>query len=119
VKCPSCQSSNRPDRRFCGQCGAALVLRCSRCNFSNGPSDRFCGGCGDALDPAATHSDSPRPTPAAAVTRVPPSPPSYGSDMLSSQELGELLKKPAPPPTSSLPNRVTQEDLDRLFGVKP
>lgn len=119
MKCPSCQTRNRPDRRFCGQCGAALVLECSRCNFSNGPSDRFCGGCAEALDPSAAQSASPRPAPAAATARVPPPPQSYGSDMLSPQELGELLRKPTPAPTSSLPNRVTQEDLDRLFGVKP
>lgn len=47
--CPHCQVQNRPDRRYCSQCGAVLGGRCPHCGFRNDPGDVFCGGCGTAL----------------------------------------------------------------------
>jgi class 3 adenylate cyclase/tetratricopeptide (TPR) repeat protein len=54
MKCPRCGEENRPDRRFCGQCGASLALACAACGFSNDPGEKFCGGCGQPLGGATT-----------------------------------------------------------------
>ena len=49
MNCLACGAENRPGRRFCAQCGAALELRCAKCGAANEPGDRFCGECGSAL----------------------------------------------------------------------
>ncbi|HZU61218.1 MAG TPA: adenylate/guanylate cyclase domain-containing protein, partial [Solirubrobacteraceae bacterium] len=54
VACSACGAENRPGRRFCGQCGAALELPCPACGAANDPGDRFCGECGTALQNGAT-----------------------------------------------------------------
>src|SRR5215471_16238203 len=46
MQCPRCHAENRPGRRFCGECGAALVFTCTACGFWNEGSEKFCGGCG-------------------------------------------------------------------------
>ncbi len=48
MQCASCGAENRADRRFCGQCGAALPNACAACGFQNDPGEKFCGGCGAA-----------------------------------------------------------------------
>jgi class 3 adenylate cyclase/tetratricopeptide (TPR) repeat protein len=57
LNCPRCQAENRPDRRFCGECGAPLVIPCPVCGFSNEPAEKFCGGCGKPLSTAGAISD--------------------------------------------------------------
>jgi len=49
VTCSSCGSDNRPNRRFCHACGAALTIACGRCGSLNEPGDAFCGNCGSAI----------------------------------------------------------------------
>jgi class 3 adenylate cyclase/tetratricopeptide (TPR) repeat protein len=49
VKCPKCQADNRDERKFCGECGAKLVLTCPNCGFENFPAEKFCGDCGNNL----------------------------------------------------------------------
>ncbi|HTI55984.1 MAG TPA: adenylate/guanylate cyclase domain-containing protein [Verrucomicrobiae bacterium] len=49
MNCPRCNTENRQERRFCGECGFSFVSRCPACGFSNEASERFCGGCGTAL----------------------------------------------------------------------
>ncbi len=49
MNCSRCQAENRPDRRFCGACGASLGMACPACGFSNEPDEKFCGGCGKPL----------------------------------------------------------------------
>ncbi|MGO9882091.1 MAG: adenylate/guanylate cyclase domain-containing protein, partial [Solirubrobacteraceae bacterium] len=69
VTCSACGTENRPGRRFCAQCGAALSLSCAACGAANEPGDRFCGECGVALDaqpPGAVNG----PTATAPVTAV-------------------------------------------------
>ncbi len=63
MDCPSCQAENRPGRRFCGKCGAALPATCPSCGFSNDPDDAFCGGCGASLEakPQTTVAKEPKP----------------------------------------------------------
>jgi len=31
MRCPSCDHDNRPDRRFCTECGATLAVACPSC----------------------------------------------------------------------------------------
>jgi class 3 adenylate cyclase/tetratricopeptide (TPR) repeat protein len=67
MDCPSCQAENRPGRRFCGKCGAALPVTCPSCGFANDPDDAFCGGCGANLEAkpqtAAVKESEPRQAP--------------------------------------------------------
>lgn len=122
MKCPACQSHNRSERRFCGQCGTALIRRCERCGFSNQLTDRFCGGCGEALGGVPESRTAPAAAlvalPLAAPPAAPAPAPRTGPEMLSPQEIGELLRRPAGANPAALPSRLTQDDLDRLFGVK-
>lgn len=48
-----CGRHNRPERRYCGDCGTTLVSACSGCGFANDAGDRFCGQCAAALAVAA------------------------------------------------------------------
>ena len=84
MKCPKCGFENRPDARFCKQCGQPLQapaapppaeLPCPRCGAMNKPGARFCARCGAPLAPPA-----PSPAPPAAPPPTPPAapPPAYG-----------------------------------------
>jgi class 3 adenylate cyclase/tetratricopeptide (TPR) repeat protein len=55
VDCPSCGHSNRPEARFCGDCGEPLekFLECPGCGLENPAGPRFCDGCGRGLSGAA------------------------------------------------------------------
>jgi len=60
--CPTCKTQNPDHRKFCGECGAQLVLLCPECSAENQPSDKFCGECGCALyKPPVTSLPEPRP----------------------------------------------------------
>jgi class 3 adenylate cyclase/tetratricopeptide (TPR) repeat protein len=62
MQCPRCQAENRDGRRFCGECGAALVVVCSACAFANEGGEKFCGGCGAPLGTSSAAS-APPPVP--------------------------------------------------------
>ena len=49
MRCPSCDHDNSSERRFCGACGAALVVLCASCGATNESGEQFCGGCGARL----------------------------------------------------------------------
>ena len=53
MRCSSCGSENREDRKFCAGCGAALIVACAACGANNQPGERFCGECGKPLAEAA------------------------------------------------------------------
>src|SRR5581483_10390563 len=57
--CAACGHENRPGRRFCGSCGAELMIACPACGAANDPGDRFCGECGAALAAAAEPAAPP------------------------------------------------------------
>jgi class 3 adenylate cyclase/tetratricopeptide (TPR) repeat protein len=58
VNCSSCRAENRPEDRFCTECGAPLDVECSGCGFANRPVAKFCGGCGARLTPLDGRSPS-------------------------------------------------------------
>jgi len=47
--CSNCAIEVAEPRKFCGQCGSALVRRCPACDAANPVSSRFCGDCGTKL----------------------------------------------------------------------
>src|SRR5215472_13674215 len=49
MRCSNCGRDNRPNRKFCSDCGTPLVTKCGRCGTSNEPGERFCGECGGSL----------------------------------------------------------------------
>ena len=68
VPCPSCGTENRPDRKFCSNCGSPLAVACPSCGATNLPGERFCGECGSAL---LAGGEAVRPTVAPADAPVP------------------------------------------------
>jgi predicted ATPase len=66
MRCPSCNTHNPEERRFCLNCGAPLS-NCPHCGFHNEPPAKFCGGCGRALVAAETDPETAAapPVPAA------------------------------------------------------
>src|SRR5262245_33739169 len=51
--CPSCGHGNRPDRRFCTECGSRLGRTCAACGRAVESSEKFCGSCGAAVTGAS------------------------------------------------------------------
>jgi class 3 adenylate cyclase/tetratricopeptide (TPR) repeat protein len=75
VHCPSCESENRPGRRFCLACGSPISRTCPACGADNEGQAAFCGECGTTLDPAtpARRDDGEAEyDPAAALERLVP-----------------------------------------------
>ena len=46
MRCPRCQHENRPQAKFCEDCGSRLTLTCAQCGGDLAPGKRFCGSCG-------------------------------------------------------------------------
>jgi class 3 adenylate cyclase/tetratricopeptide (TPR) repeat protein len=63
-ECQACGAQNRPEARFCSQCGMPLATSCAACGAALDPHDRFCATCGTAVGdtPAATVATPPRET---------------------------------------------------------
>jgi class 3 adenylate cyclase/tetratricopeptide (TPR) repeat protein len=59
VTCSSCGTDNRPGRKFCASCGAALALGCPSCGAQNEAGERFCGECGKALATSGASASPP------------------------------------------------------------
>jgi len=101
MTCPGCARPNKPDRRFCGGCGANLEPVCRACAFANDADDKFCGGCGATL-----RGDAPRVAVAVAVKAAP-----------AGELVGLFAKAPKADAPAKLPDTgVSQSDLDKLFG---
>ena len=59
MRCPSCQTDNQEDAKFCHECAAPLAVRCVKCGAANNPRTKFCNDCAAAL----ASSSSPTPGP--------------------------------------------------------
>src|SRR5215467_4337363 len=66
MRCSKCGSDNRQGRKFCTNCGTALVAACPKCGAPIQPDERFCGECGTALGDAARAAAPAVTAPAAA-----------------------------------------------------
>jgi class 3 adenylate cyclase/tetratricopeptide (TPR) repeat protein len=63
VKCPTCQTENREDVKFCEQCGASMELECPNCKARAPRGRKFCGRCGEALSaPSSAPPERAPPT---------------------------------------------------------
>src|SRR5438034_887298 len=47
--CSACGADNEAGRKFCKECGTALVVICGFCSSPNAPDSKFCGECGKPL----------------------------------------------------------------------
>jgi class 3 adenylate cyclase/predicted ATPase len=64
MHCTNCAAEVPEQRKFCGQCGAAVVRRCAACGAANPALNKFCGECGSKL-----RMDSPAVVPTARDSR--------------------------------------------------
>src|SRR6476646_9136970 len=64
MHCTNCAAEVPEQRKFCGQCGAAVVRLCVACGSANPALNRFCGDCGIKL-----RVDFPAVAPAAPDSR--------------------------------------------------
>lgn len=113
MTCADCKHPNAPERNYCGSCGTVLARYCAGCGFRNGSTDRYCGGCGGGLEAGLANS----PRPAVSPPLAPTTPMASGAavDPLTAELLAvaaEALLRPA----GEADPRVTQDDIDTLFG---
>ena len=45
MKCPTCQTFNRAEAKFCEECAAPLARTCADCGHQLSPSAEFCPEC--------------------------------------------------------------------------
>lgn len=62
MECPNCSHQNRPEARFCENCGQPLERVCPNCGVTVGPSAKFCSNCGHALDQDEARARAAQPT---------------------------------------------------------
>ena len=51
MRCPACQSDNRPEAKFCEQCGTRFELACGACGAPRSAAAKFCAACGAPVEP--------------------------------------------------------------------
>jgi class 3 adenylate cyclase/tetratricopeptide (TPR) repeat protein len=61
TRCASCGHGNRPERRFCTECGARLGRACGACGAAAEAGEKFCGACGAPLGAEPPPRDAPSP----------------------------------------------------------
>jgi class 3 adenylate cyclase/predicted ATPase len=49
MQCTNCATEIPEQRKYCGQCGAAVARRCGDCGTANPALNKFCGECGTRL----------------------------------------------------------------------
>jgi len=63
--CSACGADNEEGRKFCKECGTALVVICGFCSSPNAPDSKFCGECGrplTAVGPSAIARETGAPS---------------------------------------------------------
>ncbi|MCP4544373.1 MAG: zinc ribbon domain-containing protein [Chloroflexi bacterium] len=110
MKCPKCGLENRPDARFCKQCGQALAQQavppaipvniCPACGVTTKPKARFCPRCGkplasDLTQPSFSVTDT-APTPSS-ITQPYATPPSPPPPIVPSNHTQPWVPPPRPP----------------------
>ena len=110
MNCTSCKHPNALERNYCGACGAPLARYCALCGFRNLLTDRFCGGCGVSLEEGA------RPAPAEPLGGTAPTASAAATPSDDLAELLEAARDQAAAPPDDGTARVSQDDIDSLFG---
>ena len=62
MNCPQCGTDNNPGRKFCGECGAGLLVGCPACGAAIEPGTKFCGECGSPLQEVPAPEPGAEPT---------------------------------------------------------
>lgn len=104
MKCTRCGFENRPDARFCKQCGQPLVVAqpapppleemlCPACGAAYKPGARFCSRCGN---PLTTGAMPPQPPTQPSM----PPPPAYAPEFGTPP-----FQQPPPPAAAAYPSR--------------
>jgi class 3 adenylate cyclase/tetratricopeptide (TPR) repeat protein len=70
VNCEACGEPNEANRKFCGECGAALQRACPSCGSANTPGAKYCGECGTPLAAPSTPTPSRTTAPPRAERRL-------------------------------------------------
>ena len=74
TECPKCHHVNRPNAKFCSECGTVLRKGgCVKCGATLVPGEKFCTDCGFAVPAAgAAQGETPKePTPSGEPTTQP------------------------------------------------
>jgi hypothetical protein len=72
MRCSKCGSDNREGRKFCTNCGTALIATCLKCAASIEPGEKFCGECGTAISESTPRaSSSPQSTTLQLIDEIP------------------------------------------------
>lgn len=120
ICCARCHAENDDSRRYCGAFGVGLIRWCTGCSFKNRVTDAYCGGCGAQLGegPAAQPLDRPTAKAPAVEAAPPPLKTTTPAGLLSLVDIRALMApKPAPAaPTKPATGKVSQSELDALFG---
>ena len=64
MECPHCGAANKPESRYCGECGQPLgtpkAFTCPLCDTTNAPGILICTECGaDLIPPGVSLSEIP------------------------------------------------------------
>lgn len=107
IKCPTCGFENRPDARFCKQCGQPVQVQpapappsmpsatiCPACGATARPEARFCQRCGKPLPAVPVQPSTPSPAPAQMPVTQPAMP------LGAAQPPGYATPPPVPPPST-------------------
>jgi class 3 adenylate cyclase len=74
MHCPRCQRENRPQAKFCEECGAPLATSCEHCGAALSTSAKFCSECGRAagvpFEPGARFASPDAYTPKHLAERI-------------------------------------------------
>lgn len=112
MSCPKCKQSNQPERNYCGKCGTPLMQYCRLCGFRNQAADMYCGGCGGGLTgesrPCGQSVDSFMEEGTSAIPEF--------AENSALAELLEVAQRGAEVQEESQEIKVSQDDIDSLFG---
>ena len=128
MKCPTCGFENRPDARFCKQCGQPMQAQdvsqapstpssviCPACGASAKLGARFCPRCGKPL-PGMSAPATPPPAPAPPQPAIPSMPPTTPPSTTPPPPTGAApayAEFPTPPPPATPP--ASRRQLPRWF----
>ncbi|MBF8291027.1 MAG: guanylate cyclase [Chloroflexi bacterium] len=89
--CPNCATENRPEAKFCMECGTAMAAGCPNCGTTNPPGAKFCSECATPLAGAAASARSVAPSVGAVPATGPGSDYGRGSAPVAERRVVSVL----------------------------
>jgi class 3 adenylate cyclase/tetratricopeptide (TPR) repeat protein len=94
MRCLQCSFEAASNMKFCGQCGAKLMVQCAHCRTGNPPAFNFCGECGTPLDTVKSEAPPiPVVLPSVTPSRQTYTPPYLATQILQSRSALEGERK--------------------------